>query len=245
MGTILFAGEVFPVKHLRRVMDVFRHAAFYNLFGPTETNVCTYHPVARPLPDDLAAVPIGTPCCGNAIEIRGDDGRPVADGETGELVVGGPTVMLGYWRRPVLNAGRLVAPLPGQDRPAYRTGDMVRWGPDGLLRYQGRRDAMVKTRGYRVELGEIEHALEEHPGIEDAAVVPVPDEAIGSRLIAVLVARNLPVPDADLRRHCLHYLPRHAIPEHFEYIGELPLTDRGKRDRVALAERVRAAYAEG
>lgn len=240
LRTMLFAGEVFPVARLRRAMGVFRHARFYNLFGPTETNVCTYYPVPRPFPGDADTVPIGSVCCGDVAEIRDDDGRALPDGEVGELVVCGPTVMQGYLNRPAINAERLTDPIPPFGTRAYKTGDMVWRDVDGLLYYSGRRDSMVKTRGYRVELGEVERALEAHDTVRQAAVVAVPDPTIGARLVAFVVPSEQPPSTADLLRHCAACLPRHALPESLHVLEDLPLTDRGKVDRQGLVADARS-----
>jgi amino acid adenylation domain-containing protein len=237
LRVVLFAGEVFPMKHLRRLRELVPGATLANLYGPTETNVCTYH-VADELPDGDEPLPIGRPCENQEAFALDDALRPVAEGEVGELWVRGPTVMKGYWGDAELTAERL-RQNPLDDRfpdPAYRTGDVVRVLPGGGFAFVGRRDHQVKSRGYRIELGEIESVLLAHPGVSEAAVVAVPDERIGNRLIA-FVAVGDGVGETDLRRHCAAALPRYMVPASVGVGGELPHTSTGKIDRQALEER--------
>jgi acyl-coenzyme A synthetase/AMP-(fatty) acid ligase len=213
-------------------------ADFFNLYGPTETNVCTFHALPRPLPQEVMEIPIGRACSGDEAFALTPDGQLAGPGETGELLVRGPTVALGYWRDPQKTAASLVQnPLHADFvDPVYRTGDLVRVLPDGAFGFVGRRDHMVKTRGYRVELGEVEAVLAQHARVREAIVVPIPDPEIGTRLIAVVVAEEGAAPTpGDLRGHCAGLLPTYAIPERFELRAELPRTGTGKTDRVRLA----------
>jgi amino acid adenylation domain-containing protein len=168
LRAVYFAGEVFPMKHLRRAMSSLPQARFFNLFGPTETNVCLAYELPGIPEESETAIPIGHAACGDRISILGETGRPVKEGEVGELFVDGPTVMLGYW-----NAG---APLMAR-RP-YATGDLVSKRPDGELMYHGRRDHMVKVHGYRIELGEVESALLQHPAVQEAIAMAVDQELV-------------------------------------------------------------------
>src|SRR5262249_21575276 len=130
---VLFAGEVFPVKYLRDVMSRLPHGTFSNLYGPTETNVCTYYTVPRLAPDRTEEIPIGRACANTEVFAVDETGRVVGPGETGELLVRSPTVMLGYWGLPEKTAQVLVAnPLQSAyHEPVYRTGDFVRPTADG------------------------------------------------------------------------------------------------------------------
>jgi amino acid adenylation domain-containing protein len=235
--TVLFAGEVFPVKHLRPVMDHFPAATFHNLYGPTETNVCTWYTVPRPLPPGDADLPIGAPCANTDAFAVDDEGRRVEAGGEGELLVRGPGVMVGYWGLPERTARSLVQ-NPLHDRfsdPTYRTGDLVRVLSDGSFGFLGRRDHMVKTRGYRVELGEVEHALNQCPGVQAAAAVALPDEEMGARIVAAFarVEGQALEPD-DVLAFCLTRLPRYAVPASLTLVDALPLTSTGKVDRQTL-----------
>src|SRR3990170_4597737 len=178
LRAVLYAGEPFPVKYLRELMTKMKHSVFYNLYGPTETNVCTYYRLPRELPVDWLDVPIGEACSNTKVFAVKDDGELVSEpGQTGELFVRGPTVMLGYWNLPGRTDKALIKNQfrSEYDERVYRTGDIVRLGQDGTYTFVGRRDSMIKSRGYRIELGEIEQVLLSHEGIQAAAGVAVPD----------------------------------------------------------------------
>jgi amino acid adenylation domain-containing protein len=235
---VIFAGEVFPPKHLARLMAELPHARYLNWYGPTETNVCT----AFEVPAGWAGaepVPIGKACANTDVFAVTSEGRRVSrPGEAGELYVRGPSVMRGYWGQPAKTTEVLVRdPLrPEYGEYVYRTGDLVTLEPTGDYDYQGRRDNMVKIRGYRVELGEVEATLYRHPAIREAAVLPVPDELLGGRLRAIVTADG----GSNLTRenvldHCRQWLPSYMVPDTVEFREELPRTSTGKVDRAGLA----------
>ncbi|HWJ50816.1 MAG TPA: amino acid adenylation domain-containing protein [Solirubrobacteraceae bacterium] len=229
LRVVIFAGEVFPIKYLARLMELAPTPRYLNFYGPTETNVCTWHEVPRgELP--TAELPIGKPLPGVIAAIELEDGTHAPDGELGELVIGGPTVMHGYWNDPQRTARTLHAENGVRH---YRTGDLVRRRFDGELLFAGRRDSQIKTRGYRVELGEIEAALNAIEGVVEAAVVAVPDETITNRLRAFVVTAE-PIASAQLQRLCRERLPGHMIPDEIEFRSELPKSSTGKVDRRAL-----------
>lgn len=221
---VLFAGEPFPVKHLRRLRQRFADSRFLNLYGPTETNVCTYYEVFELDPARTTPVPIGFACCGDEAWAVVPDGRLAMPGEVGELMVRGPTVMSGYWGDP-----------PFGDR-AYATGDIVRVLDDGGFEYAGRRDHMVKVRGMRIELGEVEAALLEHPAVRQVAVV-VAGEGMGARLVAFVRPERPAAPASllQLKRHCAQRLPRYMVVDEVRNLEELPRNRNGKVDRRILA----------
>jgi len=234
---VLFAGEVFPVRHLRRLMTQIPRAAYFNLYGPTETNVCTVYPVASPPSEQSAPLPIGRACAGTEVFALNEQGQPIAAGETGELLVCGPTLMEGYWGRPEQSQATLVAhPLqPGCPQRVYRTGDIVRLDETGNYHFIGRRDAQVKSRGYRIELGDIEAVLHRHPSVVEAVVVAQPHDEFGCTLRAVVTAReNSGLARGDLAAYCAGQLPLYMIPADFEFRAVLPKTSSGKVDRKAL-----------
>jgi amino acid adenylation domain-containing protein len=238
LRTILFAGEVFPMKHLRRLRELAPRAVLANLYGPTETNVCTYHPVGHELAASDRPLPIGRACENQEVFALGEDLEPVAEGEMGELWVRGPTVMKGYWGDPELTSQRL-RQNPLHDLypdPAYRTGDLVRRLPGDEYEFLGRRDHQIKSRGYRIELGEIETVLLGHPKVREAAVVAVPDERLGNRLAGYVACDGEPEP-IELKRHCAESLPRYMVPGSIEIERSLPHTSTGKIDRQQLQRR--------
>jgi amino acid adenylation domain-containing protein len=239
LRTILFAGEVFPMKYLRQLAEMAPAAELYNLYGPTETNVCTYYRVERERLASMEKLPIGIACANTDAFAVTDDGRRAAQGETGELYVRGPAVTYGYWADSEKTQKMCVPNRFEQnfEEKMYRTGDLVTMAEDGNHYFLGRRDSMIKSRGYRIELGEIESALLSHPGVREAAVLAVPDEIVGNRIRAVVAIH---VPDSlkplELQQHCATRVPKYMIPELIELCVELPKTSTGKIDRVKLAK---------
>jgi amino acid adenylation domain-containing protein len=235
---VLFAGEVFPMKYLRQLAEIAPEAELYNLYGPTETNVCTYYKVERERLASLEKLPIGIACANTDAFAVTDDGRRAAQGESGELYVRGPAVTYGYWADPEKTQKMCVPNRFEQnfEEKMYRTGDLVTVAEDGNFYFQGRRDSMIKSRGYRIELGEIESALLSHPDVKEAAVLAVPDEIVGNRIRAIVslnVSGSLKA--LDLQQHCATRVPKYMIPEFIELCEELPKTSTGKIDRVKLA----------
>jgi clorobiocin biosynthesis protein CloN4 len=227
LRAVLFAGEPFPIGHVRE-LAAWTPARLLNLYGPTETNVCTFHEVA---PDDLKRdrpVPIGRAASGDTVWAEGPDGSIVLPGEEGELVVQGPTVMLGYW---------------GQPRPSgvHRTGDVVRVLADGHFDYVGRHDHMVKIRGNRVELGDIEAVIGAHAAVDQVAAA-VEGTGLSARLVAFIVPnQGMDLSLLTVKRHCAQHLPTYMIPDEIRLVPELPRTGNGKVDRAALLRPPRPA----
>jgi amino acid adenylation domain-containing protein len=238
LRVVLFAGEVFPVAQLRRLRRALPGATLANLFGPTETNVCTYHVLGPDLPDDRTEpLPIGVACEGLETFVLDDDGRPVdRAGVEGTLWVKGGHVMLGYWNAPGRTAAVLRPDPRGLPGTACCTGDRVTLLAEGGYAFRGRRDHMVKVRGYRVELGDIEAALAAHPSVREAVAVPLADPAAGNRIVASVMPRAGEAVDArGLRAFLGARLPSYMVPERLEVLRELPRTSTGKADRARLA----------
>ena len=221
---VLFAGEPFPLHHLRRLYR--RWSAdmrFWNLYGPTETNVCTAFALHEWDGSLDKPLPIGRACSGDEVWAVKEGGSPVVPLESGELVVSGPTVMLGYWGQ------------PAQEQRPYFTGDLVRLEASGVYTYLGRRDHMRKVRGHRVEPGEIEAVLAAHPAIHEVAVI-VSGEAMEARLVACVVCKREPRPSLlQLKKLCAEHLPRYMIIDAVRFFSALPRTRNGKIDRLKLA----------
>ena len=236
LRTILFAGEVFPTKYLRRLMELLPHVRLCNLYGPTETNVCTWYDVPDLPVGATEPIPIGRPIANVECYVLDEEGELVSAGETGELYVRGSTVMQGYWGDPERTARSLMpnhfaGPLSDH---LYRTGDLVRLDAQGNYRFLGRRDAQVKSRGYRIELGDIEAALYSHPDIVECAVVAIPDDLVTNTLRAYVVTRGN-ADTATLTKHLAARLPSYMIPDAFAFMDTLPKTSTGKVERRALA----------
>ena len=238
LRTVIFAGEVFPPKHLARLMAELPHPRYLNWYGPTETNVCTAFEVPAGWADAEPA-PIGKACANTQVFAVTSEGCRVSrPGEVGELYVRGPSLMRGYWGQPAKTSEVLVRnPFRAEyGELVYRTGDLVTLEPEGNYAYLGRRDSMVKIRGYRIELGEVEATLYQHPAIREAAVLPVPDELLGNRLRAVITADVGNLTREDVLDHCRQWLPGYMVPDIVEFRETLPRTSTGKVDRVGLAQ---------
>jgi amino acid adenylation domain-containing protein/FkbM family methyltransferase/non-ribosomal peptide synthase protein (TIGR01720 family) len=211
----------------------------HNLYGPTEAAVdvtaWTCH-----LGDTPHVIPIGRPIANTRIHILDAHQRLTPIGVPGELYISGANLARGYINQPDLTAERFVqnpfANETGESARLYRTGDLARWRADGQIEFLGRMDAQVKLRGFRVELGEIETALRQHPHVADAAVSVVTPSGGAPRLVAYLVVRpsDAAIDMADVRRHLHARVPDYMVPSAFMTLDALPLGPSGKLDRRLL-----------
>ncbi|MFF2730649.1 amino acid adenylation domain-containing protein [Streptomyces sp. NPDC058008] len=235
LRTVLAGGDVLSVPHIRELREAVPGCGIVNGYGPTETTtfaVC--HRIGAR--EDLGhAVPIGTPLQNVDVRIVDGSGMPLPDGTPGELWIGGAGVSRGYWRRPDLTGKAFVtAPWDSAAGRFYRSGDLARRRPDGVLEFLGRDDDQFKLRGFRIEPGELESVLTGHPQVRGAAA-GVRENHLGDRRLVAWV-----VPEADVldRRALRAYLrarvPEHMIPAAFVALPELPITGNGKTDRKAL-----------
>lgn len=239
---VVVAGEVCTPELVASHRAHLPGARLANEYGPTETVVsCTVED--RPDPA-VERVPIGRPWPGATAHVLDDRLREVANGETGELYIGGAFVALGYARAPGATAERFVAsPFGPAGARLYRTGDLARRDGSGALHYHGRTDQQVKIRGARVELGDVEAAIEAHPAVDQAVVVCTEAVADAPTLTAFLTpapGRTPPDP-RELRRHCRAHLVEQALPTSFVPTERMPLTSTGKVDRTALSALVPVA----
>ena len=233
---VLFAGEVFPVKHLRALKKLWPMPRYFNLYGPTETNVCTYYEIPSEIAEDRTEVfPIGFTCSGDRAIVVDDENDEVDLGQEGELLISGGSVMREYWSLPQRTAQAFF--VDASQTAWYRTGDLV-WmsAAEGYI-FVGRRDRMVKRRGYRVELGEIEAALYRHPLVAEAAVISTPDDENGVLIKAFLTLSDGSRPSlVAMKRFCVQQLPAYMVPDRFVYPGLLPKTSTDKVDYQRLRE---------
>ncbi len=239
LKTLFFAGEVFPTPQLRRLREILPFVKMYNLFGPTETNVCTYHEVPNVIPPEKNnPIPIGKACEHLETFVLNDEGKEVQEiGEEGTLWAKGPGLMREYWNDYQRTSQRLCADPRGTDGVAYNTGDLVRILSGENYEFLGRRDHLIKTRGYRVELGEIEAVIACHPAVLEAVAVPLPDAVQGNRIVASVVLRHALVASVDeetLTAYCRVHLPIYMVPEKIELRPQMPRTSTGKVDRAQL-----------
>jgi amino acid adenylation domain-containing protein len=230
---VICSGEALPLELQERFFSLMP-AELHNLYGPTEAAVdVTYWPCRRD--SNLRSVPIGRPIANIQIYIVDRNVQPVPIGVPGELHIGGIGLARGYHKRPELTAEKFIA-NPFSSRPGarlYKTGDLARFMPDGSIEYLGRMDNQLKIRGLRVELGEIESVLAQHPAVREAAVVARQDTPGDVRLVAYVAAADdqvIPV----LRNLLGDQLPEYMVPSEFVLLEKLPLTPNGKLDRKAL-----------
>lgn len=229
---VLFAGEVFPVAKLRALTRLLPHPRWWNLYGPTETNVCNFFEIPPPVPADRAQpYPIGPLCAHCEGLVLDEERQPAPRSGEGLLWIAGPSVFQGYWNRPDLDAGVF---LERDGRRWYNTGDVVREDPEVGFVYLGRRDRMVKRRGFRIELGEIESALHRHAALREAAVIALPDPEAGVTIRAHLSAAGARPSLVELKRFCASNLPPYMSPDLFVFHDALPRTSTDKVDYQAL-----------
>jgi amino acid adenylation domain-containing protein len=238
---VLFAGETFPSKFLRPLMGKLPHAAFYNMYGQTEANSSTWYRVHEaPGPDD-PPLPIGKAFPNYDVFALDDSGALVTQpGSRGELYVRGAAVGLGYWNNAEKTASSFVTNplLPDSSEVVYRTGDIVTIDDAGNYVYTGRKDLMVKCRGFRVDIGEIESTMHKVLGVAEAAVAALPDDMIGNRLVGFFVpAPGENVSPEELKAFCEQKIPRYMMPEAFLVCESFPRTSTGKVDRGALLKK--------
>ncbi|HEX2190549.1 MAG TPA: amino acid adenylation domain-containing protein, partial [Longimicrobiaceae bacterium] len=238
---LLTGGDVVPVDAVARVRARFPALRLVNGYGPTENTTFTCcHTVGEAWSG--GPVPIGSPVSNTRVYVLDAALCPVPIGVPGELYAGGDGVARGYLGRPALTAERFV-PDPFATEPGarlYRTGDRVRWLPDGSVEFLGRTDHQVKIRGFRIEPGEIEARLREHPAVRQAVVLAREDAPGEKRLVAYVVGEA--AADA-LRAHLDACLPAYMVPAAYVPLEALPLTSNGKLDRGALPAPDGAAYA--
>jgi amino acid adenylation domain-containing protein len=243
LNTLLVGGEACSAALVGRWAPGRR---FINAYGPTEITVCaTEHPCD---PRDVNAPPIGRPILNARTYILDDRQRPVPLGAVGEIYIGGVGVARGYLNRPDLTAERFLPdPFSGSaGRRMYRTGDIGRWRPDGVVEYLGRNDHQVKIRGFRIELGEIEAQLSAHANVKDVVVIAREDVPGDKRLVAYLVPDDAGAPSIEeLRKQLSTVLPEYMVPAAFVSVETLPFTPNGKLDRRALPPPELSAYGNG
>ncbi|OLT23337.1 hypothetical protein BJF78_32450 [Pseudonocardia sp. CNS-139] len=228
---VFCSGEALGEASVAAFARLLPGTELHNLYGPTEAAVdvthwpCAGHPAGR-------AVPIGRPVAHTRTLVLDGWLRPVPPGVVGELYLGGVQLARGYLARPGLTADRFVAdPFGAPGARLYRTGDLARLRPDGALEYHGRTDDQVKIRGQRVEPGEVQAVLAEHPAVARAAVV-VRTDGPAPQLVGYLVPEEADV--ADVAAHAAARLPEHMVPSAWVRLADLPVTANGKLDRRAL-----------
>ncbi|MDQ7999145.1 MAG: amino acid adenylation domain-containing protein [Pseudomonadota bacterium] len=234
---VMTAGEQLHASPaIRALFTRLPGCRLHNQYGPTESHVVTALTLAadpaawEPLPT------IGTPIANNRIHVLDPQGRELPIGAAGEIFIGGMGVARGYLHRPELTQERFVADrfAPGEGGRLYKTGDIGRWRADGEIEYLGRNDHQVKVRGFRVELGDIESALLQHPSVREAAVLAPRDGGGEARLVAYVSGHGTGPSRDMLRQHLQALLPPYMVPGQFVVLDAMPLSPNGKIDRRAL-----------
>lgn len=233
---VLLSGDWIPVGLPDRIRRQAPSARVVSLGGPTETTVWDIcYPVGR-VGEDWESIPYGRPMANARYYVLDDEMRPCPDWVTGELYIAGTGVAEEYWNDPERTAERF-GPHPDTGERVYRSGDLGRWTPDGVLQFRGRADRQLQIQGHRVEPAEVEAAMEEHPQLREAVVIGR-DRGEGRILLT-----GYAVPDGDsgppddrLREFLADRLPAHMVPAHFVWLDELPLNRNGKVDTSALPE---------
>lgn len=238
LRTIVTGGEqLLMAPDLVHWLQQLPGCAVRNGYGPSETSVATTHWLRGEPADWPRVPPIGRPITDARVYLLDQTLQPSPIGVTGEIYVGGDILARGYAKQPGLTAERFVAdpfnPVPG--RRMYRTGDLGRHRPDGVLEFLGRIDGQVKIRGHRVEVGEVEAKLLQHPEVGEVAVT-LAEDATGRSLTGYIVARDPARPPTAqvLRAHAGRVLPEHMVPTRFVLVPAVPHTTSGKLDRAGL-----------
>jgi amino acid adenylation domain-containing protein len=244
---VLWCGEVLPTPVLVHWMKRVPHATFTNLYGPTEATIASSYYTVPELPaSETEPIPIGVACAGEELLVLDSQLEPVADGEIGDLYIGGVGLSPGYWRDEEKTAAAFLADPRAPDQRIYKTGDLARTTPDGLFHFLGRADSQIKSRGYRIELGEIETALSSLPELGESAVVGVDVGGFEGTAIccAYAPAAGANVQPADVRRQLQTVLPTYMLPSRWHVMDVLPKNVNGKIDRRRLREHFEQEAAE-
>jgi amino acid adenylation domain-containing protein len=235
---LIVGGEASESPWMRELQHLAGECTIYNHYGHTETTVgMMVLPIREDPEPDTGTVPIGPPIANNQAYVLDENWQPVPAGVPGELCVGGANVGRGYHGRPDLTAAAFIPdPFGGQPGSRlYRSGDIVRARRDGTIEFLGRRDDQIKIRGFRVELGEIEGVLGDHPSVRDALVVVREDSPGEKGIVAYVVPLDPAAFDADqVREYLRERLSPHMMPSALVPLDALPLSRHGKVDRRAL-----------
>lgn len=239
---VLWCGEVLPTPSLIYWMSRLPHVQFTNLYGPTEATIASsYHTVQVCPHDPNASIPIGKACDGEELLVLDAALRPMADDEIGDLYIRGSGLSPGYWRDEQKTTSAFIPNPNGTDSDdrLYRTGDLARLGPDGLIYFHGRSDSQIKSRGYRIEPGEIESALHAIPQmLQECAVVAINTEGFeGATICCAYVPSDRQTITVPMLQKALGaVLPQYMIPSRYLSFDMLPKNASGKIDRPRLRE---------
>ncbi len=234
---LLWCGDVFPTRALTYWMKRLPRVAFTNLYGPTETTIASsYYTLPGCPADEVTSIPIGTACDGEELLVLDEKLRPLPPGEIGDLYIRGVGLSPGYWQDPE-KTGTVFIDI-GTGGRIYKTGDLARVGEDGLIYFVGRIDSQIKSRGHRIELGEVEAALDTIDGIKESAVVAIQSDNFEATIIccAYVTWNGSSNVNAALHRSLGLLLPNYMMPARWLRFDRLPTNANGKIDRRRLKE---------
>jgi acyl-CoA synthetase (AMP-forming)/AMP-acid ligase II len=233
LRTITNTAAALPEQHIHRIRQLFAQARLFSMYGLTECKRVTYLP---PEQLDIRPTSVGRGMPNEEVWLVDEEGRRLPNGSTGELVIRGSNVMLGYWEKPEETALRLrPGPLPGE-RVLY-SGDLFRTDEEGWLYFVARRDDIIKSRGEKVSPREVENAIHSMPGVYEVAVVGVADDILGQAVKAyVTLVEGALLTERDVIRHCQGRLESFMVPKSVEFVAELPKTNTGKIRKTGLGK---------
>jgi len=230
---LIYAGENFPVKYLKNIISQLVKTEFYNLYGPTETNVITYYKIRRNSRYLNSQIPIGYPCPYAEIKVLDENGENAKPGQKGELIVKSSTMMQGYANNKKATA-EVIKTLESsgtKDAKYYFTGDMVKVLGDNFFQLAGRKDNLVKVKGFRIELEEIESVLIKHEQVKECLVRVIKDNDRGDNELEALIVPHREIEKRDIISFLRNRLPIYMIPTQIRYYPEFKKNNRGKIDR--------------
>jgi amino acid adenylation domain-containing protein/thioester reductase-like protein len=238
---LVAGGDVLSVTHVQKFLQTVKNCRLINGYGPTEntTFTCCYQ-IPKSFSADVS-VPIGRPIANTQVYILDKNLQPVPIGVPGELHIGGVGLAQGYFKRPELTQQKFIpnpfdkSKVKSRKSKLYKTGDLVRYLPDGNIQYLGRIDNQVKIRGFRIELGEIEAILSQHGDVQTCCAIAREDTPSDKRLVAYIVPHKEQTPTvSELRQFLKSKLPEYMVPNAIVILEALPLTPNGKIDKSAL-----------
>ena len=235
---LLTGGEVLSVPHARQAIQKLPGLRLANVYGPTEnTTFTTCYEIPPKLPASVTSIPIGAPISNTQVHVLDPKMQPVPVGVVGNLCISGDGLARGYLNQPERTA-EAFADNPFSGEPGaklYKTGDLARWRDDGVIEFLGRVDGQVKLRGFRVELGEVEAALQSHPAVRQAAAM-VHERTPGDKSLVGYAVHDGQVATtaAELRKYLLGKLPGYMVPSMISFLDRMPLGPTGKIDRLSL-----------
>jgi amino acid adenylation domain-containing protein len=234
---LLWCGEVFPTRQLRYWMERLPHVTFTNLYGPTEATIASsYYTMPKQPSSDTEPVPIGQACDGEELLVLGPDLQPVPRGTIGDLYIGGEGLSPGYWENPDATSSAFRIRGDGLQTRIYRTGDLASVDDRNLVHFHGRTDSQIKSRGHRIELGEVETAVNALDDIHESAVVALETSGFEGFSIACAYAcvEGATLTPAKIRSALRSSIPGYMLPSRWMELDQLPANRNGKIDRPCI-----------